>query len=189
MDGRADDLVARKATQPAHSLVEEGRKQAGAHSACLRPHLAQSSEDRLEMAREELGTVAAETVVVLSEAMTIPEERMAAREALADYYWDRFLEAEANQDFSAHKYFGALVAAYHNGKYRRELTGDGFLSLGTDPPGAEITLYRYEQVGFVLEAKHEKELGTTPLGPVPIAMGSYLAVIRKEGYREMSDIL
>src|SRR5215210_1688229 len=48
MDGGADDLVARQAPQPSHSLGEEGRKLAGACSACLRPHLAQSGGFRIE---------------------------------------------------------------------------------------------------------------------------------------------
>jgi hypothetical protein len=48
MDGGANDLVVDQATQPANSLVEESRKLAGARSACLRPHLAQSSSFRIE---------------------------------------------------------------------------------------------------------------------------------------------
>src|SRR5688572_17939541 len=48
MDSGADDLVARQATQPSHSLVEEGRKVASAHSACLRPCLAQPGGFRIE---------------------------------------------------------------------------------------------------------------------------------------------
>src|SRR5215212_11847986 len=48
MGGGADDFLAPQATQPAHSLVQEGRKLAGPRSACLRPHLAQSGGFRIE---------------------------------------------------------------------------------------------------------------------------------------------
>src|SRR5215208_3610535 len=48
MGGGAHDFVGDQATQPAHSLGEEGRKLAGACSPCLRPHLAQSSGFRIE---------------------------------------------------------------------------------------------------------------------------------------------
>src|SRR5215213_4813083 len=48
MGGGAHDFVVDQATQPAHSLGEEGRKLAGACSPCLRPHLAQSSGFRIE---------------------------------------------------------------------------------------------------------------------------------------------
>jgi transposase len=48
MDSGADDLVVSQASQPAHSLGEEGRKLAGACSSCLRPHLAQLGGFRIE---------------------------------------------------------------------------------------------------------------------------------------------
>src|SRR5215213_10021701 len=48
MGGGADDLLADQASQPAHALVQEGRKLAGACSACLRPHIAQSGSFRIE---------------------------------------------------------------------------------------------------------------------------------------------
>src|SRR5215211_2943027 len=53
MDSGADDLVVDQATQPPHSLVEEGRKLAGTCSACLRPHLAQSGGFRIESKEED----------------------------------------------------------------------------------------------------------------------------------------
>src|SRR5215216_1557173 len=51
MGGGADDFLAHQASQPAHSLVQEGRKLAGLRSACLRPHLAQSGGFRIESKR------------------------------------------------------------------------------------------------------------------------------------------
>src|SRR5215216_2846381 len=47
MGGGADDFLAHQASQPAHSLVQEGRRLAGLRSACLRPHLAQSGGFRI----------------------------------------------------------------------------------------------------------------------------------------------
>jgi hypothetical protein len=48
MDSGADDLVVGQATQPAHSLGEEGRKLAGIDSVSLLPHFAQSGGFRIE---------------------------------------------------------------------------------------------------------------------------------------------
>src|SRR5215216_7400881 len=48
MGGGADDFLAHQASQPAPSLVQEGRKLAGLRSACLRPHLPQSGGFRIE---------------------------------------------------------------------------------------------------------------------------------------------
>ena len=54
----------------------------------------------------------------------------------------------------------------------------------SDPPGAEVLLYRYEPVDGVLTPREKRHLGATPLGPVPLPMGSYLCLLRKEGYRD-----
>jgi hypothetical protein len=48
MDSGADDLVVGQASQPAHSLDEEGRKLAGIDSVSLLPHFAQSGGFRIE---------------------------------------------------------------------------------------------------------------------------------------------
>src|SRR5215217_8187229 len=48
MDSGADDLVVGQASQPAHSLGEEGRKLAGIDSVSLLPHFAQSGGFRIE---------------------------------------------------------------------------------------------------------------------------------------------
>jgi len=45
-------------------------------------------------------------------------------------------------------------------------------------------LYRYEEVDGVLTPTDEKHVGATPLGPVTLPMGSYLCVLRKEGFRD-----
>ena len=61
------------------------------------------------------------------------------------------------------------------------LRGDGALSLLTDPPGAEVLLYRYEVHRRRLLPVFQRSLGHTPLRQVPLPMGSYLCVLRTEG--------
>lgn len=58
------------------------------------------------------------------------------------------------------------------------LRGDGALSLVTDPPGAEVLLYRYVQHNRRLVPRFERSLGLTPLRAVPLSMGSYLCLLR-----------
>jgi hypothetical protein len=48
MGGGADDFLTHQASQPPHSLVQEGRNLAGTRSAYLRAHLAQSDGFRIE---------------------------------------------------------------------------------------------------------------------------------------------
>jgi serine/threonine-protein kinase len=54
----------------------------------------------------------------------------------------------------------------------------------SDPPGADVTIYRYEEVDGVLTPGDEKQLGPTPVGPAPLPMGSYLCVLKKGGFRD-----
>jgi serine/threonine-protein kinase len=58
------------------------------------------------------------------------------------------------------------------------LKGDGALTLVTDPPGAEVLLYRYEPRNRRLVEVQERVLGRTPLRSVSLRMGSYLCVLR-----------
>ncbi|MDG1482866.1 MAG: bifunctional serine/threonine-protein kinase/formylglycine-generating enzyme family protein [Myxococcota bacterium] len=58
------------------------------------------------------------------------------------------------------------------------LSGYGSLTLQTDPPGAEVLLYRDVQQQRRSRAVLSRVLGYTPLIEVPLAMGSYLLEIR-----------
>ena len=65
------------------------------------------------------------------------------------------------------------------------LEGSGALSLVTDPPGAEVLLHRYVGEPRRLVTIFERSLGQTPLNAVELPMGSYLAVLGKDGYRDV----
>lgn len=66
------------------------------------------------------------------------------------------------------------------------LKGDGALTLLSDPPGAEVLLYRYELHHRRLVPRLERSLGRTPLQGVPLAMGSYLCELRHPGHAPVS---
>jgi serine/threonine-protein kinase len=163
------------------------------------------AEDRCREARGLLTETASDVVAVLTEALGFERENRTALELLADYYWDRLCEAEKRQETDYVDFFGKLVAKYHGGKYRRELSGEGALSLrarspGARPglddgaaagaadggrPGAHIDLYQLEEKRLILEPVHVRSLGRTPIENEPLSMGSYLVTLRKEGYREV----
>lgn len=107
-----------------------------------------------------------------------------ARRALADLYWTRFEQAEAQRDAQDVAFYRRLVEANDDGHYASQLKGDGALSVTADPDGTEAILYRFVEEDRVLVPRERKHLGKTPLGPVPIPMGSYLLVLKREGYRD-----
>src|SRR5262249_212287 len=81
--------------------------------------------DRLTEAQKKLAQAASQAVATLTEALGFHPEHVAARKTLADYYWDRFADAEMASDLTNRDFFAELVAAYHDGKYTKQLQGDG----------------------------------------------------------------
>ena len=65
------------------------------------------------------------------------------------------------------------------------LQGDGALTLVTDPPGAEVLLYRYRLHNRRLVPRLETHLGTTPLQAVSVPCGSYLCLLRHPDREEV----
>ena len=106
-----------------------------------------------------------------------------ARKGLADLYWDRFLEAELEHDELQQIYYRDLVRFYDDGSYALLLEGNSSLELVTEPSGALVSVYGYEEHDCKLRERPIKEELTTPV-QVELPMGSYLLKIRKDGYRE-----
>lgn len=144
-----------------------------------------SAEDALEVARGELEHAGSRTVVELAEALGFEPQHSEAREALADYYWDRFLEAESSGERSRARFWGDLVASYHDGRYARQLAGDGSLALHAQPTGARAWIAELVERDLQLVPGPRRLLGTTPLEPVDLAMGSYLVTLERAGFRDV----
>jgi serine/threonine-protein kinase len=142
------------------------------------------AEDEVAELRSGLAEAASEVVMSLSAALGQDPEHPEARRSMAEFYWDRFQDAERRRDFESRDYFAKLVASFHDGRYTRELRGEGSLQLATSPPEAQVTLYRLEERRLVLEPGAARDLGVAPVGPLSLPMGSYLAVVRKKGCRD-----
>jgi serine/threonine-protein kinase len=111
----------------------------------------------------------------------------AADERLAGLAWDRLREAESAGDDAAAARFQALLAAHGAERYAKELRGDGTFSLDTAPSGATVECFAYEDADGDgrLDEVPRPALGTTPLTDVPLPMGSYLFVLKRDGYRDV----
>jgi len=142
------------------------------------------AEDRLERTRDELVRISSRLVATLTEACGFEADNSAARALRAEYYWDRFHEAEHHGDRRTRDYYAELVRSCDDGRYAKQLTGDGSLRLSSDPDGATVLLYELVEDNLQLVPRHERRLGRTPIGPLPLAMGRYLAVLRHDRRRE-----
>jgi eukaryotic-like serine/threonine-protein kinase len=132
--------------------------------------------------RRETALAFAETTKLLEAALVAEADNDAARSALADLWKGRLDEAELRgvADDAAHAL--TMVRRYDDGRLAGHLAGDGSLELASDPPGASVTLLRFEDEDGMLVAGAARDLGATPLARTTLPMGSYLAILRRPGY-------
>jgi len=135
---------------------------------------------RAKEARVKMALSFAEASKLLEAALIAEEENASARSALASLWEERLQDAERRRDELDRAYALERISRYREGGAK----GEGTLSLASDPPGAEMTIYRYVEREGVLEAEEARGLRGTPLGPVTLPIGSYLCVLRKKGYRD-----
>jgi serine/threonine-protein kinase len=107
-----------------------------------------------------------------------------AEQSLADMAWERLQAAEAYGIADEAARFYNDLKKYGAAHYANALQGDGALSFDTEPSGATIECFKYVDEGGRLIETPFMELGQTPLTNVTLPMGSYLLIIKKEGYRD-----
>ncbi|MCB9760708.1 MAG: SUMF1/EgtB/PvdO family nonheme iron enzyme [Alphaproteobacteria bacterium] len=173
---RADDLRARaeQALAGVQAWEPEARKAEGwgllQDAEALDQQIRRLEQQRLEGLRSALSLVPA-----------LPE----ARERLADHYLAVHKDAEARRDAARAAEAELLLRRYGAGRHAAWLEGRGALSLTSDPPGAEVDLYRYTLHNRRLVPTFERSLGVTPLDRAPLERGSWLLVLRAPGRAEV----
>ena len=143
-----------------------------------------AAEDEAAGLRRKLSERASEVVMTLSAALGQDQEHAEARRLMADFYWERFLEAESRHDLEGRDFFEKLLRSFRDGRYEKELEGVGSIRLTSTPPGATVTLHRLEERNVVSIPTERTELGLTPVTATPVPMASYLATLAKEGHQE-----
>ncbi len=143
-------------------------------------------------ARKRLVAIGAERASAFSELVGRAEQGLsqdpgspAARQLLAQGYFARLEEAEAEGDREELHYCEERVRTWDDGLLAGLLKGDGTLTLRTDPPGAEVLCRRYRTDELIWTTEPPERLGTTPLKGVPLPMGSYLLTLRGPGFRDV----
>ncbi|MBI1853033.1 MAG: serine/threonine protein kinase [Planctomycetes bacterium] len=164
-------------------------------------------ERRLHEAR--LGCEAASIAIVAWSGGTSSRDpqAVAVRHALADFAMERFRDAVREGDRVAERFWaGEARATDTDGRSTPELDGLGTLSLTSDPNGAEVYLLReieewevldegstrrvhlplHEATPVPLAANPKCFVGSAPIKRRWLPRGSYVAIVRLEGYREES---
>jgi serine/threonine-protein kinase len=138
---------------------------------------------RVETLKTEMALAFAETVKLLEAAVVVEQDNATARAALAELWKGRLADAELRGDAPDTAYALEMIRRYDDGALAHVIEGGGTLTLRSDPPRAEVVLHPLVEREGVLVPEGERDLGQTPVGPVELPMGSYLAVLSAPGFR------
>jgi len=138
-------------------------------------------QDRARELRSEAEALDARFANTVHAALTLADDLAPAHDILADYYKERHAAAEAARDRAAVVRYETLLRVHDSGRFASYLRGDGALTLVTDPPGAHVALFRFEEIERRMVPQFAGELGFTPIRKRSMPMGSYLVKLSHPG--------
>jgi eukaryotic-like serine/threonine-protein kinase len=137
----------------------------------------------LEQLRQSASDAYAEAITSFESALNLYPEDPDARSGLADCYWLRYEEAENRRDTREMAIIERRMGMYDDGRYAVRLTGEGAITLDTQPTHAEVICLEYQRRNQRLAAVPYAEMGRTPLRLMSLPRGSYLLIFRAAGHR------
>ncbi len=127
----------------------------------------------------------ADATHLLNAALVQEEHNASARAALADLWKGKLESAESGGDVAEAAHALSMIKRYDDGRLGAFVEGTGQLTLRSDPPAADVVVFRYaEQDGALVETAAQS-LGATPVEGHPLPMGSYLCVLKCEGFADV----
>ncbi|MEL6343798.1 MAG: bifunctional serine/threonine-protein kinase/formylglycine-generating enzyme family protein [Myxococcota bacterium] len=135
------------------------------------------SADRATALQQQVEGLQQQQIELLQAAFTHHPGLPEAHAALADHYRDRHERAEEDGLDEARRLEGLLRHHDRGGRHQAYLSGAARLTLDTDVPGAQVTLYRYHEHDRRLQARQVEVLGQTPLRESRVMHGRCLLVI------------
>lgn len=111
-------------------------------------------------------------------ALTEDPELPEAHARLAAHYHAVHAAAEMAEEEGPARAALLQLRLHDDGRYTEYIDGGGWLSLDTEPPGAEVVAYRFIEVQHRLEPREPISLGRSPVLRARLPMGSYLLRVR-----------
>lgn len=122
-----------------------------------------SLEDRLRRFHLESARAFGHAVANYSKALVYVPDHEDARQGLADLYWNRYQQAEEEQDFVNALYFKALIAQYDDNKaYTKLLERKHDLALTTSPSHAHVQIAPLHEKDRRLITRQSQDVGISP---------------------------
>lgn len=202
LEGAKNLAVARQVLGQAERQLEEVRelrRRAGSERAKAQQILGQipgfapveakregwAIDDRAHALEREADLKGIAFTQVVRAALTHHADLPEAHALLADHYAWEHRQAEARGDQVDAARLEVLLRDHDRGAHAAYLSGEGALTLATDPAGAATELFRYVLEDRRLQLQRVGSLGPTPIRAHPLPMGSYLLVLRAEGRQEV----
>ncbi len=142
------------------------------------------AERRVRDLETQIALIFADTISLLDAAIVMQPGHVEACATLAELWRERLEEAERISNAPIAAFALEMVRRHDDGRLAAYVRGDAQLVLRTEPSRAEVELYRYIDRDGLFEPDKVRDLGVTPIGPVSLPMGSYLCVLRKDGFVE-----
>lgn len=148
-------------------------------------HLWKLEEELRRMEGEE-GRVFGEAVAALTRALELDPSEEEVRRSLARLHLEEYERADERGDFRAASAAREMVEALDEGTLAPRLFRGGWLTLDTAPAGAEAAIAPFVPApDRRLVPGLEKSLGRCPLQSVPLERGSWLVLLRREGFPDV----
>jgi serine/threonine-protein kinase len=141
-------------------------------------------EDHADRAEREASLFLAEAIELYTKALGYDAQCAPAHQGLAELYWARARQAEAQRQPAAQVYYEALLTEHDQGDFTALLRADARLSLCSNPSGAHVVAQRYSERDRVLVLGEERYLGRTPIHDARLEPGSYLITLKAPGMRD-----
>lgn len=148
-------------------------------------------EDRADRLQLQAVILQTEQMQLLRSSLAHKGDLAEAHAALAKRWRERHAEAEAAGDLSGAEQASVMLREHVRGlplrsqlraDFLRYLSGDGVLSLTTEPGRVGASLIEYREKGRRLVPVSKSDLGMTPLRQMILKMGTYAVVLRRPGF-------
>jgi eukaryotic-like serine/threonine-protein kinase len=142
-------------------------------------------EDLADKAEREQALAVAEAIDLYTKALGYDAQSVEAHDGLASLYWARAQQAVEERRTAMQVYYEALVTEHDQGAYAALLRAEATLSLTSNPSGAHVVAQRYFEKDRILVLAEERYLGISPIKDARLPAGSYLLIVRREGFRDV----
>jgi serine/threonine protein kinase/formylglycine-generating enzyme required for sulfatase activity len=131
------------------------------------------AESRMRAIEIEVAEANAESVALLSRAVTLDSDHSEARALLCEQFLLRHERAAERGDEATAAFYRALLREYDDGQHTAILEGTGALQVETHPRGAHIRLWRCFEKNRRLVPATPRDLGMSPARIEALPAGIY----------------